>query len=110
MLHTKQENTTQKTCLVGERAHLVYKPHIGCPYNRSGQLPYHAMVSDHNIFTCPNHLNLSTFILSEIIATPNLSLKSPFLIRSNLVCPHIHNNILISATSILRVCAFLMDQ
>ncbi|MFS7970074.1 hypothetical protein Hanom_Chr09g00816731 [Helianthus anomalus] len=39
MLHTKQENTTQKTSLVGERAHLVYKPHIGCPYNRCGTSP-----------------------------------------------------------------------
>ncbi|MFS8025887.1 hypothetical protein Hanom_Chr16g01480381 [Helianthus anomalus] len=39
LLHTKQENTTQKTSLVGERAHLVYKPHIGCPYNRCGTSP-----------------------------------------------------------------------
>ncbi|MFS8013648.1 hypothetical protein Hanom_Chr14g01335501 [Helianthus anomalus] len=62
------------------------------------------------LFTCPNHLNLPSFILSEIVASPNLSLKSLFLIRSSLVCPHIHLNILISATSILRSCAFLMDQ
>ncbi|MFS8007509.1 hypothetical protein Hanom_Chr14g01261851 [Helianthus anomalus] len=34
VLRTKQENTTQKTSLMGERAHLVYKPHISCPYNR----------------------------------------------------------------------------
>ncbi|MFS7906677.1 hypothetical protein Hanom_Chr01g00062071 [Helianthus anomalus] len=41
MLHTKQENTTQKTSLVGERAHLVYKPNISCPYNRyeTGPIP-----------------------------------------------------------------------
>ncbi|MFS7913775.1 hypothetical protein Hanom_Chr02g00145671 [Helianthus anomalus] len=39
MLHTKQENTTQKTSLVCERAHLVYKPHISCPYNRCGTSP-----------------------------------------------------------------------
>ncbi|MFS8021745.1 hypothetical protein Hanom_Chr16g01431011 [Helianthus anomalus] len=39
MLHTKQENTTQKTSLVGERAHLVYKPHISCSYNRFGTSP-----------------------------------------------------------------------
>ncbi|MFS8009581.1 hypothetical protein Hanom_Chr14g01286661 [Helianthus anomalus] len=36
LLHTKQENTTQKTSLMGERAHLIYKPHIGCPYIRCG--------------------------------------------------------------------------
>ncbi|MFS7965915.1 hypothetical protein Hanom_Chr09g00767751 [Helianthus anomalus] len=36
---TKRENTTQKTSLVGERAHLVYKPHIDCPYNRCGTSP-----------------------------------------------------------------------
>ncbi|MFS7987192.1 hypothetical protein Hanom_Chr11g01019581 [Helianthus anomalus] len=36
MLHTKRENSTQKTSLVGERAHLIYKPHIDCPYNRCG--------------------------------------------------------------------------
>ncbi|MFS8009580.1 hypothetical protein Hanom_Chr14g01286651 [Helianthus anomalus] len=34
MLHTRQKNTTQKTSLVSERAHLVYKSHINCPYNR----------------------------------------------------------------------------
>ncbi|MFS7908516.1 hypothetical protein Hanom_Chr01g00084101 [Helianthus anomalus] len=28
LLHTKRENSTQNTSLVGERAHLVYKPHI----------------------------------------------------------------------------------
>ncbi|MFS7942713.1 hypothetical protein Hanom_Chr06g00491651 [Helianthus anomalus] len=33
MLHTKRENSTQKTRLVSERAHLIYKPHIDCPYN-----------------------------------------------------------------------------
>ncbi|KAM0041693.1 putative F-box domain-containing protein [Helianthus debilis subsp. tardiflorus] len=32
-------NTTQNTSLVGERAHLVYKPHISCPYNRCGTSP-----------------------------------------------------------------------
>ncbi|MFS7933169.1 hypothetical protein Hanom_Chr04g00376591 [Helianthus anomalus] len=36
LLHTKQENSTQKTSLLSGRAHLVYKPHIGCPYNRCG--------------------------------------------------------------------------
>ncbi|MFS8017977.1 hypothetical protein Hanom_Chr15g01386721 [Helianthus anomalus] len=39
MLHTIRENSTQKTSLVGERAHLVYKPHISCPYNRCGTSP-----------------------------------------------------------------------
>ncbi|MFS7967626.1 hypothetical protein Hanom_Chr09g00787911 [Helianthus anomalus] len=39
MLHTKWENTTQKSSLMGERAHLVYKPHISCPYNRCGKSP-----------------------------------------------------------------------
>ncbi|MFS7933172.1 hypothetical protein Hanom_Chr04g00376621 [Helianthus anomalus] len=36
LLHTKQENSTQKTSLMDERAHLVHKPHIGGPYNRCG--------------------------------------------------------------------------
>ncbi|MFS7997838.1 hypothetical protein Hanom_Chr12g01146661 [Helianthus anomalus] len=40
------------------------------------------------LFTCPNHLNLPPFILSDILATSNLSLKTSFLIRSNLV---LHN-------------------
>ncbi|MFS8016440.1 hypothetical protein Hanom_Chr15g01368701 [Helianthus anomalus] len=35
-------------------------------------------------FTCPNHLNLPSLILSEILATPNLSLKTSFLTRSEL--------------------------
>ncbi|MFS7953355.1 hypothetical protein Hanom_Chr07g00617571 [Helianthus anomalus] len=61
-------------------------------------------------FTCPNHLNLPSLIFSDILATPNLSLKTSFLIRSNLVCPHIHLSILISATSILRACVFLIAQ
>ncbi|MFS7976605.1 hypothetical protein Hanom_Chr10g00894371 [Helianthus anomalus] len=61
-------------------------------------------------FTCPNHLNLSSLIFSDILATLNLSLKTTFLIRSNLVCPHIHLSILISATSILRVFVFLIAQ
>ncbi|KAJ0432876.1 hypothetical protein HanIR_Chr17g0864071 [Helianthus annuus] len=61
------------------------------------------------LFTCPNHLNLPSLILLDILATPSLSLKTSFLIRSNLVCPHIRN-ILISATSILRVCVFLIAQ
>jgi len=34
LLQTKQENSSQKTSLIGERAHLVYKPLIRCPYNR----------------------------------------------------------------------------
>ncbi|KAJ0939040.1 hypothetical protein HanRHA438_Chr02g0056571 [Helianthus annuus] len=58
----------------------------------------------------PKHLSLPSFILSEILVTPNLSLNTSFLIRSNLVWPHIHLNILISATSILRACVFLMAQ
>ncbi|MFS7901839.1 hypothetical protein Hanom_Chr01g00004331 [Helianthus anomalus] len=36
-------------------------------------------------FTCPNHLNLPSLILSDILATPNLFLKTSFLMRSNLV-------------------------
>ncbi|MFS7899556.1 hypothetical protein Hanom_Chr16g01507461 [Helianthus anomalus] len=36
MLHTKQENSTQKTSMTGERARLVCKPLISCPYNRCG--------------------------------------------------------------------------
>ncbi|KAJ0898256.1 hypothetical protein HanRHA438_Chr08g0354791 [Helianthus annuus] len=67
-----------------------------------------AVISLH--FTCPNHLNLPSLIFSDILATPNLSLKTLFLIRSNLVCPHIHHSILISATSILRACVFLIAQ
>ncbi|KAJ0579234.1 hypothetical protein HanHA300_Chr04g0115741 [Helianthus annuus] len=62
------------------------------------------------LFTCPNHLNLPSFILSDILATSNISLKTSFLIRSNLVWPHIHLSILISATSILRACTSLMAQ
>ncbi|MFS7989636.1 hypothetical protein Hanom_Chr11g01049231 [Helianthus anomalus] len=34
----KRENSTQKTNLV-VRAHLVYKPHISCSYNRCGTSP-----------------------------------------------------------------------
>ncbi|MFS7965611.1 hypothetical protein Hanom_Chr09g00764241 [Helianthus anomalus] len=34
MLHTEQENSTQKTSHVCARAHLLYKSHLGCPYNR----------------------------------------------------------------------------
>ncbi|KAJ0865485.1 hypothetical protein HanRHA438_Chr12g0541021 [Helianthus annuus] len=62
------------------------------------------------IFTCLNHLNLPSFILCDILATSNLPLKTSFLIRSNLLCPHIHLSILISATSILRACTSLMAQ
>ncbi|MFS8019635.1 hypothetical protein Hanom_Chr15g01406051 [Helianthus anomalus] len=54
------------------------------------------------LLTCPNHLSLPSLILSEILATPNLSLKTSFLILSNLVCPHIHLSILIYATSSFR--------
>ncbi|MFS7930135.1 hypothetical protein Hanom_Chr04g00340591 [Helianthus anomalus] len=39
MLHTKRENSTQKTSLVGERAHLIYKLRIICPYKRYGTSP-----------------------------------------------------------------------
>ncbi|MFS7999260.1 hypothetical protein Hanom_Chr12g01163971 [Helianthus anomalus] len=39
MLHTRHVNTTQKTSLVAERAHLVYKPHIDGPYNQCGTSP-----------------------------------------------------------------------
>ncbi|KAJ0743985.1 hypothetical protein HanPI659440_Chr10g0382221 [Helianthus annuus] len=62
------------------------------------------------LFTCPNHLNPPSLIFSDILATPTLSLKTSFLIRSNLVYSHIHLSILIFATSILRACAFLMAQ
>ncbi|MFS7967318.1 hypothetical protein Hanom_Chr09g00784381 [Helianthus anomalus] len=64
------------------------------------------------LFTCSNHLNLPSLILLDILATPSLSLKTLFLIRFILilVCPHIHRSILISATSILRVCVFLIAQ
>ncbi|MFS7962702.1 hypothetical protein Hanom_Chr08g00729701 [Helianthus anomalus] len=62
------------------------------------------------LFTCPNHLNLPSFNLCDILATPNQTLKTSLLIRSNLVWQHIHLNILISATSILPACVFLMAQ
>ncbi|MFS7904411.1 hypothetical protein Hanom_Chr01g00035681 [Helianthus anomalus] len=39
LLHIKQENSTQKTSLVGERALLVYKPNISFPYNQCGICP-----------------------------------------------------------------------
>ncbi|MFS7945717.1 hypothetical protein Hanom_Chr06g00527481 [Helianthus anomalus] len=51
-----------------------------------------------------------SLILSEILATPSLFLKTSFLILSNLVCPHIHLSILIPATSSFRACIFLMAQ
>ncbi|MFS7938706.1 hypothetical protein Hanom_Chr05g00442941 [Helianthus anomalus] len=54
------------------------------------------------LLTCLNNLNLPSLILSEILATRNLSPKTPFLILSNLVCPHIHLSILIAATSSFR--------
>ncbi|MFS7900447.1 hypothetical protein Hanom_Chr03g00262871 [Helianthus anomalus] len=52
MLHTKQENTTEKTSLVGKRAHLVYKPHISCPYNRCGTSPIPCNSISPLHFTC----------------------------------------------------------
>jgi len=39
MLQTKQENSSQKTSMLGERAHLIYKPLISYPYNRCGTSP-----------------------------------------------------------------------
>ncbi|MFS7970438.1 hypothetical protein Hanom_Chr09g00821001 [Helianthus anomalus] len=48
------------------------------------------------LLTCPNHLNLPSLILSEILATPSLFLKTSFLI--------------LSATSSFRACIFLMAQ
>jgi len=36
VLQTKQKNSSQKTNLIGGRAHLVYKPLICCPYNLCG--------------------------------------------------------------------------
>ncbi|MFS7914904.1 putative transcription factor E2F-DP family [Helianthus anomalus] len=53
---------------------------------------------------------VSRFILFELLATPNLSPKASFLIRSNLVYPHINLSILISAASILCACIFLMAE
>ncbi|KAM0003120.1 hypothetical protein Hdeb2414_s0006g00197051 [Helianthus debilis subsp. tardiflorus] len=61
-------------------------------------------------FTCPNHFNLPSLIFSDILVTPNIFLKTSFLFRSNIVCPHIHISILISATSILCVCVFLIAE
>ncbi|MFS7921483.1 hypothetical protein Hanom_Chr03g00237281 [Helianthus anomalus] len=57
----------------------------------------------------PKPSQLPSCILSDTLVTPNLSLTS-FLIRSNLVCPHVHLNILISATSNLHACVFLIVQ
>ncbi|KAH1214391.1 Serine/threonine-protein phosphatase 6 regulatory ankyrin repeat subunit C [Glycine max] len=51
--------------------------------------------------TCPNHLSLFSTIFSTIGATPTLSLIASFLILSCRVLPHIHRNILISATPTL---------
>ncbi|MFS7927069.1 hypothetical protein Hanom_Chr04g00304601 [Helianthus anomalus] len=56
----------------------------------------------------PKPFNLPSFIIFPILATPNLFLKTSFLIRSNLVCSHIHLNILISATSILHARWFIV--
>ncbi|MFS7917735.1 hypothetical protein Hanom_Chr03g00192681 [Helianthus anomalus] len=62
------------------------------------------------LFTCPNHRNLPSFILPDILVTPNFSLKTSFLIWSNLVYPYIHLGLLISAISILRAYVFLIAQ
>ncbi|MFS8009407.1 hypothetical protein Hanom_Chr14g01284351 [Helianthus anomalus] len=33
------------------------------------------------LLTCPNHLNRPSLILSDILATPNISLKTSFLLH-----------------------------
>ncbi|MFS8028315.1 hypothetical protein Hanom_Chr16g01509131 [Helianthus anomalus] len=42
MLHTKQENSIQKTSLVGEKVYLVHKQRIDCRYNQceTSPIPY----------------------------------------------------------------------
>ncbi|KAH1242147.1 Acyl-CoA-binding domain-containing protein 4 [Glycine max] len=60
--------------------------------------------------TCPNHLSLFSTIFSTIGATPTLSLIASFLILSCRVLPHIHRNILISATPTLFSCWLLTAQ
>ncbi|MFS8035284.1 putative transcription factor homeobox-WOX family [Helianthus anomalus] len=48
MLDTKRENSTQNTSLLGEIAHLVYKPHISCLYNRCVTSPIPCNAAEQN--------------------------------------------------------------
>lgn len=54
----------------------------------------------HLLFTCPNHLNLTSLILTATEFTHTFSWITSFKILSLLICPHIHLNICISATCI----------
>ena len=56
----------------------------------------------------PSQTSFSNFI--SYVATPKCSRKRSFLILSFLFLPHIYLNILISATSILCICCFLIGQ
>lgn len=59
------------------------------------------------LFTCPNHLNLTSLILSSRETTPTLSPIFSFQVLSLLIFPHI---CLISATSIFWTWKFLIGQ
>ena len=64
-------------------------------------------------WTCPNYLKWFFFfflILFPIDVNPKCSRTHSFLILSFLVLPHIYLNTFISATSILYICCFLIDQ
>jgi len=54
--------------------------------------------SMHLLCTCPNNLNIILLIFSTTEVTTIISKTTSFLIISQLVCPHIHLKILISAT------------
>lgn len=43
-----------------------------------------------DLFTCPNHLSVTSLILSSTEATPNLSQMCSFIILLFLVCSYIH--------------------
>ena len=58
------------------------------------------------LITCPYHRILRSWTFFGISPTSVLPLIFSFLILSNLVTPHIHRNIFISATSIFFSCAF----
>ena len=58
------------------------------------------------LITWPYHCILRSWTVFEIYPTFVLPLIFSFLILSNLVTPHIHRNIFISATSIFFSCAF----
>uniref|UniRef100_A0A0V0IQB0 Putative ovule protein n=1 Tax=Solanum chacoense TaxID=4108 RepID=A0A0V0IQB0_SOLCH len=76
-------------------AYLYPSTHSLQPASRTPSLGHQRTSS-----SCPNHRNLVSRILSATKATPTFSRITSFLILSLVICPHIHLNILISATCI----------